>query len=39
LVATVQDLGPESLNAKYFADRADDLSVGATGHVVTAWPA
>ena len=33
---TVQDLGPEALNAAYFADRADGLSVGAIGHVVTA---
>ncbi len=36
---TVQDLGPESLNDTYFANRTDDLSVGAIGHVVTAWPA
>lgn len=35
--ATVRDRGPESLNARYCADRADDLSVGAMGHVVTAW--
>ncbi len=35
--ATVRDLGPEALNATYFADRADDLSVGAIGHVLTAW--
>jgi len=32
----VQDLGPDALNARYFAGRADDLSVGSMGRVVTA---
>ena len=34
---TVRDLGPDALNATYFANRTDDLSVGAMGHVMTAW--
>ena len=35
--ATVRDRGPDALNNKYFADRADGLSVGEMGHVLTAW--
>jgi methyltransferase (TIGR00027 family) len=34
---SVKDRGPESLNARYFGDRADGLSVGDMGHIVTAW--
>ena len=33
---SIQDLGPGSLNARYFADRRDGLRVGGMGHVVTA---
>ncbi len=33
----VRDRGPDALNEKYFADRADDLRVGEMGHVITAW--
>lgn len=33
----VKDRGPEALNARYFSDRADGLSVGDMGHIVTAW--
>jgi len=33
----VKDRDADSLNAKYFADRADGLSVGDMGHVLTAW--
>jgi methyltransferase (TIGR00027 family) len=36
---TVDDLGPEALNAAYFANRTDKLSVGGMGHIVTAWAA
>ena len=32
----VTDLGPESLNATYFGNRADGLRVGSLGHVVVA---
>ena len=31
----VTDLGPDQLNARYFAGRADGLRVGSLGHVVT----
>lgn len=33
---SVRDLGPDALNTGYFANRADGLSVGDMGHVVTA---
>lgn len=33
----VKDRDADALNAKYFADRADGLSVGDMGHVLTAW--
>lgn len=32
------DLGPDELNARYFAGRADGLRVGSLGHVMTALP-
>ena len=35
--AVVRDRGPDAINEKYFADRADGLSVGPMGHVMTAW--
>lgn len=34
---TVRDRDAEALNDKYFANRADGLSVGDMGHVLTAW--
>lgn len=30
------DLGPEQINARYFAGRADGLRVGSVGHIMTA---
>src|SRR5262249_38797617 len=30
----IRDLGPEAINAAYFAGRSDDLQVGALGHLV-----
>lgn len=33
----VRDRGPDALNAKYFSNRSDGLSVGDMGHVLTAW--
>jgi methyltransferase (TIGR00027 family) len=32
----IRDLGPESINAAYFAGRSDGLQVGALGHLVLA---
>ncbi len=34
----IQDLAPQDLNRRYFADRRDGLRVGGMGHVVTARP-
>lgn len=32
----VEDLGPEELNPRYFADRTDELRVGRTAHIMVA---
>lgn len=32
----VEDLGPEELNTRYFADRPDELRVGRTAHIMRA---
>jgi methyltransferase (TIGR00027 family) len=36
--ATLEDLGPAEMNARYFADRTDQLSLaGRSGRIVSAW--
>lgn len=34
---TIEDLGPQELNARFFSGRGDELRVGSAGHVLTAW--
>lgn len=33
----VEDLGQAEINARYFADRSDDLGVGTLYHLISAW--
>jgi len=36
--ATLEDMGPTEMNARYFADRTDQLSLaGRSGRIVSAW--
>jgi methyltransferase (TIGR00027 family) len=36
--ATLEDMGPTEINARYFADRTDQLSLaGRSGRIVSAW--
>jgi O-methyltransferase involved in polyketide biosynthesis len=34
---TVEDLGPEEINTKYFKDRRDGLCIGTLSHLIKAW--
>ncbi len=34
---TVEDQGPEEINAQYFKDRLDGLRVGTLSHLIKAW--
>jgi methyltransferase (TIGR00027 family) len=33
----IEDLGPDEINSRYFAERADGLAVSGGGHLLCAW--